>query len=76
MTTRIEEIYETVLPEMEANGFEDTPVNRYWMLAGLRDAWNEDPETSFEKSLYVFAITMELMLLRMNLSPDDLDPDK
>jgi hypothetical protein len=65
--TRIEEIYEFVLPEMKANDIEDTTFNRMLFLEGLRDGWKEDSETSLEKSLYMIAINGEIFILKMKL---------
>ncbi len=61
--TRIEEIYETVLPEMKAQNIEDTTEHRLWFLQGLKDGWLEDEDTSVEKSFYVLAVTLEILRL-------------
>lgn len=66
--TRIEEVYASVLPEMEANGVEDTLENRHSFLTGLRDGWVEDTsDNCIEKSLYVLAVTCELVLLHAKI---------
>lgn len=54
----INEMVETTLTE---NGFENTPQNRKTLMEGIRDAWNELPETSLGKSVYVFTITAMIM---------------
>ena len=68
--TRIEEIYAELLPELERNNIEDTPLHRMWALEGLRDGWKEDKEeldlaTSVEKTMYILAATTEMMRLRL-----------
>jgi len=65
--TRIEEIYENVLPVMKDNNIEDTPQHRLWALQGLLAGWKEDVDDSVEKSLYMAALTGELFRLRMEL---------
>lgn len=65
--TRMEEIYETVLPEMAANDIEDTTENRIAFLTGLYDGWKEDPETSLEKTFYMMALNSEIMSLKLKL---------
>ena len=66
--TRIEIVYEALLPEMEANGIEDTPENRHDMLRGLLDAWNEDESPAgIEKIAYKFAVLLEMHHLRMKI---------
>ncbi len=67
MATKIEEIYAELLPELAANGIEDTPTHRMWALEGLYDAWKEDPETSTEKTLWMMALQAELWSLRLKL---------
>ena len=61
--TKIEEIYDFVLPVMAKNNIEDTSEHRIWFLEGLRDSWREDTDTSIEKSMYIFAITAEIWRL-------------
>ncbi len=63
--TRVEEIYEAVLPEMAAHDIEDTIENRITFLTGLQDAWKEDPEVSFEKTLYMIALSGEIFNLKL-----------
>lgn len=65
--TRIEEIYETVLPEMEANGIEDTIENRIVFLQGLYDGWKEDEDRCIEKTLYQIALISEINVLKIKL---------
>jgi len=65
--TKIEEIYAMLLPELEANDIEDTTEHRLWALEGLRDAWLEDSETIFEKTLYMLAINGEIFVLKLKL---------
>ena len=62
--TKIEEIYDFVLPEMAENNIEDTSEHRMWFLEGLRDGWREDTDISIEKSMYMFAITAEIWKLK------------
>ncbi len=63
--TRIEEIYESVLPEMEAHEIEDTVPNRITFLTGLYDGWREDSDHSFEKTLYMIALRTEICCLTL-----------
>lgn len=56
-TTRADEINEAMLQEMAANNISDTPQHRVWFLEGLRDAWEEDEDSSIEKSLYMLALS-------------------
>jgi hypothetical protein len=65
--TKVEEIYEAVLPELASHGIEDTTQNRLWALEGLRDAWNEDSESSFEKSMWQLALMGEIWSLESRL---------
>ncbi len=65
--TRIEEIYEFMLPEMKKNNIEDTTENRLLFLQGLQDAWNEDPEASLEKVFYKLAVQSEIALLMLEV---------
>lgn len=66
--TRIEEIYEAVLPEMKANGIEDTPANRHDVLKGLLAGWMEDSsDDCIEKTFYKMAVTLEMTLLRIKM---------
>lgn len=65
--TRIEEIYATVLPEMDTNDIEDTVENRIVFLTGLQDAWKEDTDISVEKSMYQVALSTEIFVLKMRV---------
>lgn len=67
MTTKVEEIYANVLPELEANGIEDTTQHRLWALEGLCDAWKEDSESSLEKTFWMLALTQEIFSLKLKL---------
>jgi len=64
----MDEIYDTVLPEMAAHDIEDTIENRHIFLTGLRDGWKEDTDTSTAKSLYMMAINCEILILSMRLN--------
>lgn len=72
--TKLEEIYEAVLPEMEAHGIEDTDANRHAFLSGMRDAWVEDPFKSIEKTLYVVAINLEIARLAAKINAAKFRP--
>jgi hypothetical protein len=62
--TMIETIYETLLPELAANGVEDTPLHRLWALEGLVDGWEEDnPPT--EAQPWIRAAKFEIVLLKI-----------
>ncbi len=63
--TRIEEIYESVLPEMMDHDIEDTVDNRITFLTGLYDAWKEDSDRSVEKTLYMTALNSEIFCLKI-----------
>jgi hypothetical protein len=63
----IQEIYDHILPELAANGFEDTVENRLLALQGLLDAWMEDPEENFSKTMYVSAVRLEISMLKCRL---------
>lgn len=52
---------EFILPLFIENGVEDTPENRLAALQGLQQAWNEDDEKSIEKSMFQFALTLEII---------------
>ncbi len=65
MDARLAEIYEQILPVMAANHIEDTVPNRIAFLTGLQDAWKEDDNTSFEKSLYMLALSTEIDHLKL-----------
>lgn len=67
MKTKIEEIYDAVLPHLAANGIEDTTENRFYALTGIRQAWLEDKDESLEKQLYLMAVTSELLVLEIKL---------
>lgn len=73
-SAKVQEIYDFVLPEMEANDIEDTTLNRYLFLTGVRDAWYEDEESSFEKTLYLIAINGEIMILKIRLAQAGINP--
>lgn len=66
--TKIEEINARMLEEFKAHDIEDTMENRYSFLQGLQEAWNEDPDTSIEKSLYQIALSVELTILRVRIT--------
>jgi hypothetical protein len=63
----IAEIYERVLPEMKANGIEDTPLNRIACLQGLADAWREDESFDILKPFYQLALTLEIQRLTVQI---------
>lgn len=66
----IEDIYNFALPQLEEHGFEDTPENRLAILEGMRDTMEEvpaSPEELLGKSLYMFAITNEILLLKCKI---------
>lgn len=65
--SKIDEIYEFVLPEMESLKIEDTTENRISFLMGLSDAWKEDTDRCLEKTLYQLALTSEINCLRLKL---------
>lgn len=65
MTTRIDTIYEFVLPEMAANNIPDTTKNRIAFMQGLFDAWEEDTDTSLEKILFMLALNGEIVNLQL-----------
>jgi hypothetical protein len=65
MNTYMQEIYDTVLPDMAAHDIEDTIPNRIAYLSGLQDAWNEDTTKSPEKSMYTMALAFELLNLKL-----------
>jgi hypothetical protein len=65
--TKVEEIYESVLPEMAKNDIEDTVENRISFLQGLQDAWAEDSDDSLEKALWQVALAGELLSLETKL---------
>lgn len=64
MSTKLDEIYAVVLPEMAASNIPDTPQNRLDFLSGIREAWMEDGSASFEKWLYLMTIGGEILRLR------------
>lgn len=67
--TRMEEIYEKVLPEMASQGIEDTTENRILFLTGLYDGWKEDTsDNCLEKTLYLVALHSEITILKLNLT--------
>jgi hypothetical protein len=78
MTAKIQEVYDFIIPEMAAAGFEDTPENREQCLRGLRDGWVEDHSDDCpEKSEWVFAVSMEIFKLRMsNIARSLFSPPK
>ena len=61
----IAEIYERVLPEMKANGIEDTIPNRIAFLEGLNDSWREDDSFDIMKPFYILAVALEIQRLRV-----------
>jgi hypothetical protein len=63
--SHIQEVYDLVLPELAANGFEDTTENRLVALQGLLDAWTEDPERNFAKQMYMHAVSFEIDMLKV-----------
>jgi len=60
-------INDAVTAEMAANDIEDTPEHRYAFLQGLQEAWNEDSNTSIEKSLYQIALMAMIFEARLNV---------
>ena len=60
--TLMSEVYEFVLPEMAANGIEDTTLNRATFLKGMVDAWIEDgAEEHPNKPAYIAAVQSEII---------------
>ena len=66
--TKIEEIYEFALPEMKANGIDDTTENRIAFLTGIANAWEEDSDISLEKTFYKLALQSEISTLELKLT--------
>ena len=64
----IQDIYDEALPEMAKNGIEDTPENRIAFLTGMMEAWEEDPAENPLKTMWVFALSVELTRLRAGAS--------
>lgn len=64
----IDEIYEFVLPELKANGFEDSVENRIAALQGLNDAWREDTDFHPRKPFYIMACALEIQRLTVALN--------
>lgn len=67
MQEPIDVVYAGVLPEMKKNNIEDTTENRLAFLQGLLDAWEEDPERSVEKSIFMLAVQSEIQLLKLEV---------
>lgn len=72
MVTRIDAVYEQILPMLADLGAEDTTENRLSALEGLRDAWREDPdptdpEEAIEKTFWIMAVNTEIFGLKMKL---------
>jgi hypothetical protein len=63
--SKIDEIYDAILPEIEKAGYEDTTENRIQALTGLRDAWMEDFE--LEAVLWIMAVNSEIFKLELEL---------
>ena len=61
--TRIENILEAAVAEMESLEIEDTTENRRSFLAGMRDEWLESSDRSFEMIMYLRAIDLEIRRL-------------
>ena len=62
--TMLDEIYANVLPELEANGIEDTPLHRLWALEGLLDGWMEDNPPP-EAQPWINTVRLEIALLKI-----------
>lgn len=65
--SHIQEVYDFILPDLAAHGFEDTIENRIYALQGLLDAWTEDPERNFAKEMYMLAVSFEISMLKCQL---------
>lgn len=65
--SRIEKIYEVVLPMMYAEEVEDTLENRLKYLIDLRDLWLEDDVHSFGKLKYILTINLEISGLAIRI---------
>ena len=72
--TIIERLYIIILPMMEADGIENTPVNRHGYLIGIRKAEvdNTAPQKSaFHRYLIIDALTDEINRLGNELGIDE-----
>jgi len=67
--TRIDRIYEGLLPLMEEHEIEDTPTNRRFALSVFRECWLKANCRRFngEKLLYLFAIDLEITRLYVEM---------
>ena len=68
--TKIEQIYDVLLPEIEALGVEITDDVRLAALQGLRDGWLEDKDEDdykTDKIFWVIAANIEIMRLELKL---------
>ena len=72
-TARVQEITEAMLELFEEESIEDTPENRLAGLLGLQEAWNEDEDSSIEKTLYQLALSGEIFRLKLELMFNPFD---
>jgi len=68
MTTRSDEINKVMHTCFSEEGFEDTPDNRLAFYEGLQAAWNEDPESTLEKTQWMLALATLIATTRIKIA--------
>jgi len=71
----LEEIYDWANVKMRKANIEDTLVNKFYFLQGLKTAWDEDPDEE-GKQAYVDALDNELARLKMALVSQGIEEDQ
>ncbi len=62
---KTETINEQINQMLIENGIQVTPQHRLWAMEGLLEAWEEDPENSMEKSLWLMFLQLEIARLKI-----------
>lgn len=67
MTTRNDEINEFIDKTLEEASIPDIPEHRLAALKGLQQAWREDADVCWEKSMYQMSLTTEILRMEMKI---------
>lgn len=65
---RSQEIREAMLRELAEHDIEPTDEHQLIFLQGLQDGWREDPDRSFEKSLYQITLSGMISMQRLKVN--------
>ncbi len=67
VTTRNDEINEFIDKVLEDSSIPDIPEHRLAALKGLQEAWREDTDVCWEKSMYQMSLTTEILRMEMKI---------